>query len=147
MVQIKEFASKYRLTTDTVRFYEKEGMIFPTRLNNGYRFYDETCEKSIKFILVLKQLKLSLQEIKMLLLLDNREPTNECNGESVTLFQSKISYLESRIEFFKAAVQALQTVSGLMEERKYLENKEKLELLVEEMYQKLEGEIKVYVPS
>ncbi|QCR34387.1 MarR family transcriptional regulator [Lysinibacillus sp. SGAir0095] len=146
-MQIKEFASKYRLTTDTVRFYEKEGMIFPTRLNNGYRFYDETCEKSIKFILVLKQLKLSLQEIKMLLLLDNREPTNECNGESVTLFQSKISYLESRIEFFKAAVQALQTVSGLMEERKYLENKEKLELLVEEMYQKLEGEIKVYVPS
>ena len=147
MVQIKEFASKYKLTTDTVLFYEKEGMIFPTRLNNGYRFYDETCEKSIKFILVLKQLKFSLQEIKMLLLLDNREPTNECNGESVTLFQSKISYLESRIEFFKAAVQALQTVSGLMEERKYLENKEKLELLVEEMYQKLEGEIEVYVPS
>ncbi|MFC7686293.1 MerR family transcriptional regulator [Ureibacillus sp. GCM10028918] len=147
MVQIKEFASKYKLTTDTVRYYEKEGMILPNRLNNGYRFYDETCEKNIKFILVLKQLKFSLQEIKMLLLLDNREPTNECNGESVTLFQSKISYLESRIEFFKTAVQALQTVSGLMEERKYIENKEKLELLVEEMYQKLEGGINEYVPS
>ncbi|WP_150285259.1 MerR family transcriptional regulator [Rummeliibacillus sp. TYF-LIM-RU47] len=144
---IKEFASKYELTTDTARYYEKEGMILPTRLNNGYRFYDETCEKNIKFILVLKQLNFSLQEIKMLLLLDNSEPSNECNGKSVTLFQSKISYLESQIEFFKTAVQALQTVAGLMEERKYIENKEKLEILVEEMYQKLEGAIKEYVPS
>lgn len=144
---IKEFASKYKLTTDTIRYYEKEGMILPNRRNNGYRYYDETCERNIKFIILLKQLNFSLQEIKMLLLLDNRVPSNECNGESVTLFQSKISYLESRIEFFKTAVQALQTVSGLMEERKYTENKEKLELLVEEMYQKLEGGINEYVPS
>ncbi|KGR78780.1 MerR family transcriptional regulator [Ureibacillus sinduriensis] len=146
-MHIKEFASKYKLTTDTVRYYEKEGMLLPTRLQNGYRFYDETCEKNIKFILVLKQLKFSLQEIKMLLLLGNREISSECNADSVNLFHNKISNLETRIDFFTMAVQALQTVVGLLEDMKYYENKDTFERLVEEMYQKLEGGMTEDVPS
>lgn len=34
---IKPFASKYQLSVDTIRFYEKEGILNPKRLVNGYR--------------------------------------------------------------------------------------------------------------
>lgn len=34
---IKQFASKYQLSIDTIRFYEKEVILNPKRLVNGYR--------------------------------------------------------------------------------------------------------------
>lgn len=147
MMQIKEFASKYRLTNDTVRYYEKEGLLAPTRLENGYRLYDKTCEKNIKYILVLKQLGFALQEIKALLKLEKRQHSDDCNGASVTLFKNKIFYLERRIKFFTTAMQALQIAYDLMETGKYAENKDKIEFLVEEMYWKMEEGIEQNVPS
>ncbi|OIJ20173.1 MarR family transcriptional regulator [Anaerobacillus alkalidiazotrophicus] len=137
-MQIKEFASKYKLKKDAVRYYEKEGLIEPTRLANGYRIYDETCEKSIKYILVLKQLGFSLQEIQALLNLEKRPPSSECNAMSVTLFKNKVSYLESKIDFYTTAIKSLQIVHDLMEHEKYVENKDKVYSLVEEMYRKIE---------
>ncbi|UZM97207.1 MerR family transcriptional regulator [Lysinibacillus sp. MHQ-1] len=62
-MKIKQFAEKFGLSTDTVRYYEKEGLLHPQKLNNGYRVYDGTCEQTMKFILVLRQLGFSLQEI------------------------------------------------------------------------------------
>ncbi|WP_255505016.1 MerR family transcriptional regulator [Lysinibacillus sphaericus] len=69
---IKQFATKYYLSTDTVRYYEKEGYLHPHKQDNGYRVYDVTCEHTIKFILVLRQLGFTLQEIKQLLTLEQK---------------------------------------------------------------------------
>lgn len=52
---IKQFAAKYYLSQDTIRYYEKEGLLSPKRLENGYRFYDASCERNIKFIQVMKK--------------------------------------------------------------------------------------------
>lgn len=136
---IKEFATKYHLTTDTVRYYEKEGLITPIRLESGYRFYDETCETAITFILVLKQLGFSLKEIKSLLEMESRPVSMDCNIASTTLFANKISELEGKVKFFTTAIQALQTASDLMEQGKYAENKNKIERLIKEMYQDIQG--------
>ncbi|MFJ8091080.1 MerR family transcriptional regulator [Lysinibacillus sp. NPDC095746] len=57
---IKQFATKYNLSTDTVRYYEKEGLLHPHKQDNGYRVYDVTSEQTIKFILVLRQLGFTL---------------------------------------------------------------------------------------
>lgn len=135
---IKEFATKHKITNDTVRYYEKEGLLAPIRLENGYRMYDVTCEKSIKFILVFKQLGFSLQEIKALLLLGEKPISNECNVTTATLFNDKIQYLERKIEFFSTAIQALQKSRDLMNHGKYAENKSEIELLLLEMYQKID---------
>lgn len=89
---------------DTVRYYEKEGLIEPKRLENRYRLYDETCEKSLKYILVLKQLGFSLQEIKGLLDLEKRPVSKDCNEVSVSLFNDKISYIENKIQSLEAKI-------------------------------------------
>lgn len=135
---IKEFSTKYKLTNDTVRYYEKEGLLAPIRQENGYRMYDVTCEKSIKFILVLKQLGFSLLEIKALLLLEKRPISKDCNVTTATLFNNKIHYLERKIEFFSTAIQALQISHDLIDQGKYAENKSKIELLLLEMYRKID---------
>ncbi|MEK4628907.1 MerR family transcriptional regulator [Solibacillus sp. FSL R7-0682] len=137
---IKEFALKYHLSNDAIRFYEKEGLLHPVRLNNGYRFYDQQCESTIKFILVLKKLGFSLQEINSLLKLGQQSFSNECNIATASLFANKITAIEKQIELYSAALVALKTVEQLIDEGKYEENKSKTEEMVEEMYKKMSQE-------
>src|SRR5699024_10055337 len=99
--------------------------------------YNETCERSLKFIIVFKQLGFSLQEIKTLLLLEKKPLSNDCNVTTTTLFKKKVISLERKIELFSTAIKALQISHDLMEQGKYSENKGEIELLLLDMYQKI----------
>lgn len=41
MYRIQEFAALTGLSADTLRYYEKEGLLAPARDANGYRIYSE----------------------------------------------------------------------------------------------------------
>ncbi len=137
-MKIKQFAEKYQLTTDTVRYYEKEGLLYPHKLDNGYRVYDDTCENTIKLILVLRQLGFTLQEIKQLLMLDQKPVSESCNQETVQLFSAKIAHIEQQLLFYQQALQSLQLTKTLMADGKYAENQVVIASLIEDMYQKLQ---------
>ncbi|MFJ5564320.1 MerR family transcriptional regulator [Lysinibacillus xylanilyticus] len=135
---IKQFAAKYNLSTDTVRYYEKEGLLHPSKQDNGYRVYDVTCEHTIKFILVLRQLGFTLQEIKQLLTLEQKPTSDACNQKTVQLFSAKITHIEHQLIFYQQALQSLQLTQTLMAEGKYEENKLVIGSLIEDMYNKLQ---------
>ena len=99
VLYIKQFASKYHLPSDTLRFYEKDGLLHPQRLANGYRFYDTQCEKNIKLIQVLKKLGFSLQEIKALILLGNQQISDACNLQTSNLFATKRTSFSKKSNF------------------------------------------------
>ena len=138
---IKQFASKYHLSSDTIRFYEKEGILNPRRLANGYRFYDEQCEKNIKLIQVFKQLGFSLQEIRTLILLEKQPWTDECNTNTSDLFANKRTAIQRKIEFFNFALQSLKIAEDLVRLGKYEANKENIEKAIDEMYSKINNEV------
>ncbi|MFE3573547.1 MerR family transcriptional regulator [Lysinibacillus sp. NPDC059133] len=135
---IKQFAAKYNLSTDTVRYYEKEGLLHPSKQDNGYRVYDVTCEHTIKFILVLRQVGFTLQEIKQLLTLEQKPISDSCNQETVQLFSGKIAHIEQQLFFYQQALQSLQLTQTLLAEGKYAENKLVIGSLIEDMYNKLQ---------
>ncbi len=135
-MQIKDFAKKYQIQTDTIRFYEKENILKPKRLANGYREYDEDCEKQLQLIMVLKQLGFTIKEIQQILLLKAEPISTECNNSTVLFFEQKIISLEERIQFYKQALKLLQTVKELVEEEKYIENKAVIEELMVDLYKK-----------
>lgn len=135
---IKQFAAKYNLSTDTVRYYEKEGLLHPHKQDNGYRVYDVTCEHTIKFILVLRQVGFTLQEIKQLLTLGQKPISDSCNQETVQLFSAKIIHIEQQLFFYQQALQSLQLTQALIAEGKYAENELVIGSLIEDMYTKLQ---------
>ncbi len=137
-MKIKQFAEKFQLSTDTVRYYEKEGLLHPQKLNNGYRVYDGTCEQTMKFILVLRQLGFTLQEINYLLTLERKPISTECNEETVQLFTAKIAHIEQLMHFYQHARQSLQLTKTLMADGQFKNNKEKINSLIEDMYQNLQ---------
>jgi len=137
-MKIKQFAEKFHLTTDTVRYYEKEGLLYPQKLDNGYRVYDGTCEHTVKFILVLRQLGFTLQEIKYLLTLEQKPISPECNEETVQLFSAKITHIEQLMHFYQHALQSLRLTKTLMADGQFENNQERIALLIEDMYQNLQ---------
>ncbi|MBV7275638.1 MerR family transcriptional regulator [Clostridium sp. PL3] len=58
---IGEFAKTTNLSIDTLRYYEKEGLIVPKRKENGRRIY---CEEDITWIAFIKRLKETKMPIK-----------------------------------------------------------------------------------
>lgn len=61
---IKEVEERTGLTRSNIRFYEKEGLIEPSRNdNNGYRDYSEKDVETIKKIAYLRTLEISIEDI------------------------------------------------------------------------------------
>lgn len=74
MHTIGKLAQHAGVTTDTVRYYEKEGLLAPTRKTDaGYRLYDEDAARRLRFIKQAQQCGFSLLEIGELLLLRNSD--------------------------------------------------------------------------
>ena len=136
-MQIKAFTEKYHITSDTARFYEAEGLLKPARTDSGYRIYDEQCEKAIKYIIVLKQVGFSLQEIRYLLTLEQQPISQECNIASVSMFNQKIEDIERNIKFYETALHTLKAAGSYMEQGKYAENQGEIDELVDDMFNSL----------
>jgi DNA-binding transcriptional MerR regulator len=66
-MQISELAKALNLTTRTIRLYEQMGLVEPPkRTVGGIRVYEKSDIRRFKFVLKLKALGLSLQEMKEL---------------------------------------------------------------------------------
>lgn len=61
---IKEFSAQTGLSADTLRYYEKEGLLLPERDGNGYRVYGARDAEWTDFILRLKEMGVPLARIK-----------------------------------------------------------------------------------
>lgn len=61
---IGKFSEITELTVDTIRYYEKEGLIIPKRDSNNRRVYDECDIGWIDFIKKLKMTGMKLKDIK-----------------------------------------------------------------------------------
>lgn len=69
---IGELAEKTNLSRDTIRYYEKEGLIVSIeRKANNYRIFPKDTVNKIKFIQNLKLLGFTIKEIRKFILLFN----------------------------------------------------------------------------
>lgn len=85
-VQRAELARRTGSNLETVRYYEKVGLLpAPPRTAGGYRTYDATHERRLRFVLRARQLGFPLDEIRELLrLVDERgRPCAEASAVAV----------------------------------------------------------------
>lgn len=66
--RISEFADKCDVNKETIRYYERKGLIQePARTKSGYRIYSEDAVNRVGFIKRMQELGFSLNEIHKLL--------------------------------------------------------------------------------
>lgn len=86
-LQRAELARRAGCNLETVRYYEKVGLLpEPPRTVSGYRNYDTTHERRLRFVLRARELGFSLDEIRGLLrLVDERDrPCAEARDVAAT---------------------------------------------------------------
>ncbi|MCG7490710.1 Zn(2+)-responsive transcriptional regulator [Vibrio sp. Of14-4] len=111
MFQIGELAKHCGVTTDTLRFYEKNGLIQPIgRSESGYRLYSEENQKQVGFILRAKDLGLSLEEIRELLDI-NLEATEHSCAEVKAITTAKLHLIDEKISELTRIRTALKKIN------------------------------------
>ncbi|THC40234.1 heavy metal-responsive transcriptional regulator [Massilia sp. Mn16-1_5] len=106
MLTIGKLATLADISTDTLRFYEREGLIAPSSKSaGGYRLYDEDAVVRLRFIKQARDCGFTLTEIQQLLLLRNQ--SEACCGDVRQRAIEKKLQLEAKIRALSAMSKAL----------------------------------------
>ena len=93
---IGELAQKTGLSKDTIRFYEKEGLLDRTvsnRGDNNYRQYTDDAIEKLNFIKKGKTLGFTLKEIKKIMI----EWDSVSSEQAVNFIQVKVEQIDEKI--------------------------------------------------
>lgn len=121
-MNIKQAAEKFELTTDTLRYYERIGLIPPvTRNESGYRDYSEIDLNWVSFIKCMREAGVSVESLieyvslfqegadsittRKEILIDQR---NEL-AEKIRVMQETLAKLDEKIEGYEENMLAFQT--------------------------------------
>lgn len=100
-MQIKQLASATGVDSETIRYYEKQGLLpEPARKDNGYRDYDASHLERLSFIRHCRALEMPLSQVAILLgFLD--KPAAHCD-EVNALVDQQMAKVHARLQSMKA---------------------------------------------
>lgn len=119
---IGDFSKQTGLSIDTLRYYEKEGLLYPERDKNDRRNYTEEDKAWLSFILKLKETAMPIKEIRKYAQL--RYKGDAALGERLELLythrvhmleekkklEETIQYLNLKIDVFENRLLNLQEI-------------------------------------
>ncbi|MFS0576605.1 MerR family DNA-binding transcriptional regulator [Sporosarcina sp. 179-K 3D1 HS] len=99
MRSITEVASQFGVSTRTIRYYEEVGLLSPERSEGNQRLYSNRELAKLKLIFRGKKYGFSLEEIKEMVLLFDRDRTGRKQLErTIEYGDQKIRDIEEKIE-------------------------------------------------
>ena len=100
-MQIKELAKATGVDVETIRFYEKEGLLpEPARLDNGYRNYAQSHLERLSFVRHCRALDMPLSDVKRLLGFVD-DPRGHCLNVDA-LVDEQLSRVRARLKSMRA---------------------------------------------
>lgn len=108
-MNIGELAKTNNVTADTVRYYEKQGLLSaPSRQDNGYRSYTQAHVETLRFVRGAQALGFSLAEIRAILPRLTQGKL-ECGVVELQL-QAKMQQIDAHILQLQTLKKELETV-------------------------------------
>ena len=104
---IRQVSEQLKISRDTLRYYDKQGLVCPVRGENNYRYYTRQDMFDLQYAQVLSFTGFTLSEISRLfelmracdinnfpLILDILNEKREALAKRVRVFQSMINYID-----------------------------------------------------
>lgn len=113
-LKIGELAGRLSVPVETIRYYEKEGLLpSPTRTAGNYRLYDQAAVERLTFIRNCRTLGIALEDVRTLLRAKDR-PDAECSAvnQLVDAHIAKIDVHMAELQRLKGSLQALRECCG-----------------------------------
>ena len=154
--KISEISKLYGIGTDTVRYYEKVGILKPKRDVNGYRSYNLQDIYKLNVIRDLRELDFSTERIKEYLDFQSLDNTLSLLHEEGALLNRQLeelslrrSAIERRIEVLKVAAAAKDGIFSLKELpprrcvqlSEYITRDEEMDFVIKRLHRKHENSI------
>lgn len=112
VLKVSELASRAGVSADTIRFYEREGLIAsPKRTSSGYRQFDEGVVRRVRFIKGGRSLGLKLAEIRELLEVQDRGAC-PC-GHTRTLVDRRLAEIDAEMKELQRLRSELESLQEL----------------------------------
>lgn len=132
---IKEMSEATGLPPDTLRYYDKLGIVSPKRRPNGYRTYNETDFIYLQYVTVMKYAHFSLGEIRLIIRSMSMKHSPECNRLNRDLVTGKRDELTDRIRNYRRIIQFIDKILPMIrDDLVYVENEEELDRFVRTIY-------------
>lgn len=104
---IGKLAAEAGVNVETVRFYERRGLLAqPGKKLGGFRYYDNQAVAQVRFIKRAQALGFSLEEINELMVLNQ----NDCCRKTHDAAVAKLAIVEARIEDLNRIRMTLNTL-------------------------------------
>ncbi|KLN98308.1 Zn(2+)-responsive transcriptional regulator [Moellerella wisconsensis] len=112
MYKIGQLAKLANVTPDTIRFYEKQGLMgHQIRTEGGYRLFTEQDLQRLRFIRYAKQLGFTLETITELLSI-RVDPAHHTCQESKQIVDERLADVESKIQELTIMRDSLKMLSA-----------------------------------
>jgi len=113
-MQIKDVAAQAGVSIDTVRYYEKRGLLPEApRTAAGYRLFDDASVERVRFIKQAQRLWFTLDEIASLLTI----PGNSCCSRVREMLDHKLAEVDARLQAVGEFRDKLAAYLGKCDER------------------------------
>ncbi len=111
---VQQVTKKYQISARMLRYYEKIGLLQSSRKEGyAYRVYDETAQRRIGQILILRKLRVSMKQIGVIL----SEPAAT---EAIEIFKQNISELEGEIHALSVIRDILARLAAELQEKAHV---------------------------
>lgn len=94
-MKIGELSRRTRVSTDTLRLYEKRGLIRSERMANGYRDFDRETERFVDLIRLGQRLGFTLSGMKEIVVAMAGQQLS--TGETTKILQEKFDEVDEKI--------------------------------------------------
>lgn len=124
---IKELSEKFSISKDTLRYYDKEGLLIGKRLPNGYRVYDYNDVYKLSYILAMKKVGYSMEEIKFVF--SRTENKTECWDELSEFVLNQKKVLQRKKKEIELMLEVIDEFGKILEHQ----NEEKMLNLINQI--------------
>ncbi len=112
MLAIGKVATAAEVTPDTLRYYEREGLLVPaSKTGSGYRLYDGDALRRVRFIKQAQQCGFSLSDIRELIILKSRR--SACCSDVRNVAVEKKLQVEAKIKALESMSRALDELISI----------------------------------
>lgn len=134
---IQQVSKLLIMPKDTLRYYDKLGLVCPTRGENRYRYYTESDIIDLQYLETLKYAQFTLAEIRQFFIFRRGQGSENEHGEIMQLFVDKKHEFQQKIKTYRTMISLIDQTMELKAEHTASGGMDKVNAMVKETFKNI----------
>lgn len=136
---IQQVSERLQMSKDMLRYYDKLGLVCPTRGENRYRYYTEQDILDLKYIETMKFAQFTLVEIRQFFRYRRAESSETDYMEIVQLFEDKRLEFKQKIKTYKIMIALIEQAMKLKTQHTSSADMDAINTMIQDIFADIKG--------